>query len=327
VAVALLAGLALSATTALAAPPPTISVGSNPNAIVISSAQARAYVANDGSVSVVNLTTHMQTAEVSTTVNHGQTAIGLYRHGAKVYVGDFALGTMVSFNTRTQAVKPGIRVGRGVTDMAAASNGFAYISELAKNGAVGRVKIVRTRTDAVAKTLALGAGAATLTTRPNKRTVWVGSAVDGRIWVVSTHTNTIIRRLKVSKSGPVQGIAFTPNDKQVWVAGLGGVSVLRRSTGKLLHFIPTNDVFPANPPFSPGPVLLNNAGTQALVLNTAVSSGGQGGVVSISTTTFKRTQSILLGNEPTSFAIDPTDNLVLATNFLDDTVSYFTAPS
>lgn len=323
---AVLAGLVLLSSTALAAaPPPTIAVGSNPNAIVISSARSRAYVANDGSVSVVNLNTHLQTAEISTTVNHGQTAIGLYRHGTKAYIGDFALGTMVSFNTKTQAVKPGIPVGRGVTDMAAASNGFAYISEFAHNGAVGRVKIVRTRTDAVAKTITLPSGAGTLTTRPNKRTIWVGSVNSGQIWVISTHTNTVIRRLTVAKSGPVQGIAFTPNDRRVWVNGLGGVSVLDRATGKLVHFIPTTKVFPANPPFTPGPILVDNTGSHALVLNTATQTGGQGSVVSIDTKTFTRTSSIPLGNEPTSFAIDPADNQVLATNFLDDTVSYFTA--
>ena len=33
------------------------------------------------------------------------------------------------------------------------------------------------------------------------------------------------------------------------------------------------------------------------------------------------------GNEPTSFAIDPSTNQVLTTNFLDGTLSYFTAPS
>jgi DNA-binding beta-propeller fold protein YncE len=323
--VAMLAGLAATASAAFAAPAPTIAVGSNPNAIVVSSAQSRAYVANDGSVSVVNLNTHLQTAEISTTVNHGQTAIGLYRHGTKAYIGDFALGTMVSFNTRTHAVKPGIPVGRGVSDMAAASNGFAYISEFAQSGAVGRVKIVRTLTDAVAKTIVLPSGAGTLTTRPNKRTIWVGSVESGRIWVISTHTNTVVRRLAVAKSGPVQGIAFTPNDKQVWVAGLGGVSVLDRATGKLVHFIPTTSVFPANPPFTPGPILVNTTGSRALVLNTATQTGTQGSVVSINTKTFKRTSSVLLGNEPTSFAIDPADNLVLATNFLDDTVSYFTA--
>ena len=322
----LLTGLAFSGSAALAAPVPTINVGSNPNAIVISSAQGQAYVANDGSVSVVDLTIHMQTAEVSTTVNHGQTAIGLFRNGAKVYVGDFALSTMVSFNPRTRAVKPGIRVGRGVTDMADAGNRFAYISELGQEGAVGRVKIVNTTTDAVAKTIILKAGAGTLTTRPNNRTVWVGSAVSGRIWVVNTQSNTITRRLLASKSGPVQGIAFAPNGTQVWVSGLGGVSVVDRSTGKLIHFIPTNSVFPANPPFTPGPILMNSTGTEALVLNTAIQTGGPGSVASINTTTFTRTQSILLGNEPTSFAIDPTTNLVLATNFLDDTLSYFTAP-
>src|SRR5215468_3546555 len=137
---ALLGVLAVAVSPADAAAP-TIDVGSNPNAIVISSAQGRAYVANDGSVSVVDLTTHHQVAEISTTVNHGQNAIGLYRAGNKAYIGDFSLNTMVSFNTATQAVKPGIRIGFGVTGFAGAGNGLACISRFGKEGTTGSIRI------------------------------------------------------------------------------------------------------------------------------------------------------------------------------------------
>jgi DNA-binding beta-propeller fold protein YncE len=323
-----LGGLALSATGASAATAPTINVGSNPNAVVISSSQNRAYVANDGSVSVVNLNTHQQTAEISTTVNHGQTAIGLFRGGSKAYIGDFGLNTMVAFNTSTQAVTPGIKVGFGVTDIAGASNGLAYFSQFRAQGAKGSLAIVRTSTDKLTKTIQLAFGAGTLTTAPGSRRIWIGSVINGRIWVIDTHTNRIVRRLMASKSGPVTGIAFTSDRKQAWVMGLGGLSVINRATGKLDGFVPTTKVYPPNPPFTPGPVVMNQDSTEALVLNTAVglSTPGPGSVVAINTTTLRRTSSRRLGTEPTAFAIDPTDNTVVATNYLDDTLSYFTAP-
>ena len=47
-------------------------VGSNPNAIVVSAGQAGAYVANDGSVSVINTNNHTQLSETSTTVHRAR---------------------------------------------------------------------------------------------------------------------------------------------------------------------------------------------------------------------------------------------------------------
>ncbi len=68
---------------AAAAAPPTIGVGSNPIAMAISAERAQMVVANDGSVSFIDLKTNTQTAEVGTGVNHGQTAIGLVQNGAR----------------------------------------------------------------------------------------------------------------------------------------------------------------------------------------------------------------------------------------------------
>src|SRR6202034_3943954 len=76
-------------------PPPvkTIAVGSNPIDVVLSQRQSRAYVANDGSVSVLSLTTHRQLAEVGTGF-HDQTALGLVRNGTRAYIGTFDLARM-----------------------------------------------------------------------------------------------------------------------------------------------------------------------------------------------------------------------------------------
>ena len=73
---------------------------------------------------------------------------------------------IVSFNPSTLAVKPGIRVGMGATDFAGASNGSAYVSEFGQGGAVGRIQVVNTSTDALTKTITLKQGVVGLTTAP-----------------------------------------------------------------------------------------------------------------------------------------------------------------
>ena len=326
-----LAACALSAValpaTAVAAAAPTIGVGSNPNAVVVSANQNRAYVANDGSVSVVNTNTHTQLSETSTTVNHGQTAIGLFRSGTKVYIGDFALKTMVVFNPNTLAVRAGIRIGMGATDMTGASNGTAYISEFGKGGAVGRIVMVNTSTDTRTKTITLKAGVASVTTTPDNKFVWAGSVNSGQIWVVNTKTNTIVRRLNASKSGPIGGIALSPDGTQAWVSGVAGVSVINRSTGKLVKFIPVLTVFPNDPAPQSTDILFNSSGTQALVLDsTDPGNPAAGSVSAINASTFQVTSAATLGTEPTAMAINPATNEVFATNYQDDTLSYFTAP-
>lgn len=321
------AAIVLPATAMAApAPAPTIGVGSNPNAVAIAANQSRAYVANDGSVSVINTNTHTQLSETSTTVNHGQTAIGVFRTGSKVYVGDFALNTMVSFNPSTLAVKPGIRIGLGATDMAGASNGLAYISEFGKGGAVGRIQIVNTSTDALTKTITLKQGVVSVTTAPGNKNIWAGSVNSGQIWVLDTRTNTIVRRLNASMSGPIGGIALSPDGTQAWVSGIAGVSVINRSTGKLVKFIPILTIFPNAPQASD--IVFNSSGSQALVLNaTDPGNPGAGAVAAINATTYKLTSTTTLGTEPTSMAINPLTNEVFATNYQDDTLSYFLAPS
>ena len=144
--------------------------------------------------------------------------------------------------------------------------------------------------------------------------------------MLDTGTNTIVRRLNASKSGPIGGIALSPDGTQAWVSGIAGVSVINRSTGKLVKFIPILDIFQGGP--QAGDITFNSSGTQALVFNsTDPGNPGQGAVAAINRTTYQVTSTTALGNEPTAMAMDPDNDEVFATNYLDDTVSYFTAPN
>jgi YVTN family beta-propeller protein len=325
-AVALVA-VALPATAAVAAAPTvhTLGVGSNPIDIAISAARAQAYVANDGSVSVVNLRNNTQTAEISTGVNHGQTAIGSFENGFKVYIGDFANNTMVAFNPKTQVVTPNIKVGAGATDIVNPSNGFAYVTTFSQQGAKGRVQVVKVSNNTLTRSIPLNQGAATATALPGTRFVWVGSVISGRLWVVDTRTDTVVNRFMATKSGPVAGIAFSPDKKQAWISGIGGVTVMDRASGKTLAFIPITRIFSGGP--NAGPIAFNQAGTQVLIVNsTDPGNPGTGTVAAINAKTRKVTERIPVGTEPTGMALDYKRGMTYTTNFQDDTLSYFATP-
>jgi DNA-binding beta-propeller fold protein YncE len=307
----------------------TVTVGSNPSDVVLSGRQSRAYVLNDGSVSVLSLKTHRELAEPGTGF-HDQTAISLVRRGRAAYIGTFDLKVVKVLNTATLKVTRTVRVGPGATDIVAAGTSkgqFAYVTQLSAGGSSGRVVVVRTSNARVVKRIKLGAGAQTAAATRSGHSVWVGSAVSGRIWVLSTRLQRVVRRISVRRSGPVVSIAFTPDGKRAWVSGLGGVSVVNVASGKLRAFVPITRIFPHTANLNAGPIALNRSGTAALIVNsTFPDNPGRGTVAVLSTRTFRVMSRIRVGTEPIGLAIDGKRNTAYVTNFQDDTVSYFATP-
>ena len=330
-----LAAFPLTSTVAAASPVAasprvhTVTVGSNPTDVVLSVRQSRAYVLNDGSVSVLSLKTHRELAEPGTGF-HDQTAIGLVRRGAAAYIGTFDLKVIKVLNTSTLKVTNTVRVGLGATAIATAgtkTGQFAYVAQLSAGGSSGRVVVVRTSNARVVRRIKLGAGAQSAEATRSGHSVWVGNAVTGRIWVINTRLQKVARRISVRRSGPVQSIAFTPNGKRAWVSGLGGVSVVNVASGKLLAFVPITRIFPRAADLNAGPVALNSSGTAALVVNsTFPDNPARGTVAVVNTRTLRVMSRIRVGTEPTGLAIDGKHNTAYVTNFQDDTVSYFATP-
>lgn len=321
------AGLAIT----WSAPPKvrTITVGSNPTDVAVAERQSRGYVLNDGSVSVLNLGTHRQVAEPKTGF-HDQTAIGLVQSGRSAYIGTFDLGVMKVLNTKTLKITRRLRVGKGATAIVSArtpAGQFAYVTMFSAGGATGRVAVVRTKNATLLKTIKLPAGAGTAETTPSGRSVWAGGVQSGRIWVISTTRQKTVRTISVPKSGPVQSIAFTPDGTRAWVSGLGGVSVVNVVTSKVLAFVPITKIFPHVSNLNAGPIMINNSGTEALVVNsTNVDNPARGTVALLNTRTRKVTAQIKVGIEPTGMTIDRKRSTAYTTNFQDDTVSYFHVP-
>jgi YVTN family beta-propeller protein len=307
----------------------TIAVGSNPTAVAVSRGRSRGYVLNDGSVSVLNLMTHRQVAEPKTGF-HDQTAIGLVRAGRRAYIGTFDLSVMKVLNTKTLKITRRVRIGMGASAIVAArtpAGQFAYVTMFSANGSAGQVAVVRTSNATLVKKIKLPAGAGTAQAAPSGKRVWAGSVQTGKIWVISTSSQAMVRTVTVTKSGPVQSIAFTADGTRAWVSGLGGVSVVNVATGKVVAFVPVTKIFPHVTDINAGPVALNNTGTAALVVNsTFPDNPARGTVAVLNTRTLKVTAQIKVGTEPTGLAIDRARNTAYLTNFQDDTVSYFRVP-
>lgn len=335
-----LALLAASAGSALAAPAAfpgirTVKVGVNPANIVISAQQAKAYVENagsdavPGSVSVLSLSTHRQLAQVGTG-GDGLTAIGLVQSSSEAYIGAFASPSVQVLNTTSLKLTGTVQVGPGATDIVSAeakSGEYAYVTESTNSGQQGAVAVIRASDNQLVDTITLPAGAQTAATTGEDQDVWVGSVINGTIWVIDTSTQQIVRTIAVPDAGPVSSIAFSPDGTRAWVYGLAGVSVVDVVSGNQLAFVPITRIFPrAKAPFA-GPIALTGSGHYALVVNsTFPDAPKRGNVAMLNTSTLKVLRQVRVGTEPTSLALDTNTRTAYVTNYVDGTVSYFRVP-
>src|SRR5262249_28932213 len=159
---AFLAALLVAAPASAAPVARTVTVGSNPSDVAVSNVYGAAYVVNDGSLSLLSLTTHREVAEIPTGF-HDQTAVGVAASGRKAYVGTFDLDTLAVVDTAHRAVSGHIRVGFGATAIVTATTPkgeFAYTTLLGAQ----RVAVVRTSDDVRVRSIALPAAPETATT-------------------------------------------------------------------------------------------------------------------------------------------------------------------
>jgi DNA-binding beta-propeller fold protein YncE len=325
-----LALLAMSPGSALAHPatlaaPPTIKVGSEPSGIVISPTQSTAYVANSDSVSVVSLVTHRQLAEVGTGATD-QIAIGLVRGGGEAYVPAFHSRSLTVFDTTSLKVTGSVKVGLGATEVVSAqtsSGEYAYVPTLTSE----HVAVIRTSDNKLVKTIKLPNKAQTAATTTDGHDVWVGSAINGTIWVIDTADQRIVRQIAVSDAGPVSSIAFSSDGTRAWVYGLAGVSVVDVANGNQLAFVPITRIFPHSKAPNAGPIALTSSGRFALAVNSTFPETPQQGTIAIlNTRTLKVRREVNVGTEPTGLALDNERNTAYVTNYVDGTLSYFRVP-
>ncbi len=302
----------------------TVPVGSNPYDIAISQRRDRAYVVNDGSVSEINLRTHAEVAEYSTGGGEGQNAIALVQHDAQGYITNYQKDTVTVLDTKTRKVVSTITVGAGAVDVVEAQLSGpdrAYVAFDSDSKLVG----IDTKTGTVVQTVTLPEPAQTVAVPPRGNAVWAGSDDDGHVFVVDTATGAVTATIDVDAVGPVTSIAFTPNGKQAWVAGLGGVAVVGLD-GTVATFLPIQSLFTSTQP-NTGTIALNGRGTYAFVEDsTFPDAPGNGEISIIDTTTYAVVAHVTTGVEPESFALDTIRDTAYVPNYAEDTVTYFAIP-
>jgi len=323
-AAASLVTLGAATASGVAPPPPTLTVGSNPIDVVSTADNSHVYVVNDGSVSVIDTATQVVTSTFQTGFQD-QTTIGLASNDSRLVVGTFDRTGLKIVDPVAEVVLDRVRLaGRGATSVTTlpSRSGRAYVSLLTAQ----QVALVNTNTGTLVRKVDLPRGPQTVEATPDSSEIWVGSSYSGRIWAINPAAQKVNRIIKVDDAGPVVEIAFTPNGKRAWVAGLGGVQVVKVSNGKELAFIPATRFFPKAESLNLGGLALTPDGSSALVLNsTFPDSPGQGKVAVLDTASLQVTQRIPLGTEPTSIATAGSTTYV--TNYMDDTVSYFPTPT
>lgn len=311
--------------SAVVAPPVrSVGVGSNPIDVAISQRLGNAYVVNDGSISVVNLRTHEQTAEFGTGALHGQNAVALVRGDAQGWVANLQQRYLGIFSTRTSTVVGSIVLGAPSTDVVTSNTprGQRVYVGLLSTQVLG----ISTSTRKVVQRIVLPQQPQTLAARPGGRQLWAGGINSGRVYVVSTTTGRIVRTIRVDNSGPVSSIAFSPSGATAWVAGLGGISVVSTSTGRTRRFIPVGSIFGGFP--NMGDVALTGSGRYALVENsTFPDAPGRGRLALIDTRSFRIVWRASTGIEPVALAIDTRRDTAYAPNYADDTLSYVRVPA
>lgn len=304
-----------------------VTVGSNPYAVAVAGNLGKAYVVNDGSVSVLSLLSRRRLAEFGTGGFHGQNSITLANGNLRGYITNNMRSLLTVIDTERDKVVKNIEVGYGAVDTASTTtkHGPRVFVTLARPAApqgtktVNQVVTVSARRGTVVRRTRLPAPAYTIAATPDGHRVWAGSITSGRIWVLDSSTGMIVRRIRVNASGPVSGIAFTRSGSRAWVAGIGGLSIVNTRTGRTTRTRTTNGIFPRGANL--GSVALTADGKQALIENSAWA--GPGSICALSTRTIRTRWCVRTGRQPEGFAVDQRRRVAYVPDYADDQVTWF----
>lgn len=301
----------------------SVGVGSNPIDVEIAQARGVAYVLNDGSVSVVSLTTKKELAEYSTGGLHGQNALALVRSQRWGYVTNLNRTDVTIFSTVTQNVIGHIPLGAPAFDVVRTRAAVGERAYVALNN--GRVLGISTLRSKVVQRTVLPQPAQTLGARPGGREIWAAGINSGRIYVISTATGRVTATIRINAVGPASSISFTADGRTAWVAGEAGVTAINASTRRSRLFVPITRIFSGFP--NMGNIAPTASGRFALVQNsTFPDAPGRGTVALIRASSGAIVWRAPVGIEPIGMAIDPVRSTAYVPNYADDTLSYLAVP-
>lgn len=329
-----LAGVGASALAAAPAsaraprPTPTIGVGSNPIDVAVSEWNGEAYVLNDGSVSVIDLATHQQVAEVGTGESQNQDSLALGRRDSRAYITNPQLPYVLAWNTKKRRNADQVTIGVGGTSVAVGGRGQAQRAYVARLQ-VKKVATFRTHGAARVRQLTVPGNPDAVAVAPDGK-VWVADGNDSVLWVLGRAGKKIRQTIRFSQNtGPAQAIAFAPDGGTVWLFGMGGLRALDVDTHRSVAFVKSPKLFGKNAAVNPGGLAFSPSGRSVLALNGTFPDSQPpqiASAVAVDTRTLKVGKSWTLGHQSYAIAVDASTRTAYAPNYADDTVSYFRTP-
>lgn len=203
----------------------TITVGSRPREIAITSDGKYVYVTNSASANVSVIDTATNIAINTISVGVSPFGVAVTPDSKYVYVANAASDNVSVIYTITNMVVDTIAVGNQPQGVAMTPNGaHAYVTNALSNN----VSVIETSTNSVITTIPVGGFAERVTITPNGDYAYVSKS--NGVSVIDISTNSVIKNIVIS--GVLRGIAVTPDGKFVYVANTSGdsVSVIETAT-------------------------------------------------------------------------------------------------
>jgi YVTN family beta-propeller protein len=223
-----------TATNALIATVPVITVGNNPYAAVVNPAGTRVFVSNfnDNTVSTIDPAARKVVRTIP--VSNGPQGIAVNPAGTRVYVACFTAGIVSVIDATNGAVIASIPVP-GATDLVVnnqgnrlyvASGSIITIVDTGMNNPIGSIPL--TGLSAVG----------TIAISPDDKLVYAWANMSARIAVVDTASATMTTTISIPAPFANDGIAFHPAGRLAYHSTGTQLSVIDTSTNQVLRTIP-----------------------------------------------------------------------------------------
>lgn len=213
--------------------PTVITVGTSPNASMVTPDGKTVYVANEGAntVSVIDSQSNTVTTTISLASGAEPYDVQITPDGRYVYVAQFGTNTVTQIDTETNTLTGvSIAVGSGPFSMAITPDGqYLYVANL--NGpSVSVISIASNTVVATISSTSMPAPQA-IAVSPDGTKVYVGNGASPyNLNVISTVTNTITT--SIGYSTDVYGMGFSPDGGYLYVA-LGGAGTGANTVSKV----------------------------------------------------------------------------------------------
>jgi YVTN family beta-propeller protein len=264
----------------------TIPVGSNPYAVAVNPAEARAYVANGGDNAVSVIDTNMNNIIATMPVGDTPTALAINPSGSRVYVSNFRSYNVSVIDTNTNSVITTIPLVGQLGFLSVNPAGTRLYVACWQNGTVA---VIDTNTNAVIATISVGTSPRGVAINPSGTRVYVVNQGSSTVSVIDTSSNVVIATVAVGNNSLFA--AVSPSGSLVYVTNQvsNTVSVIDANTNAVVATISVN---------SPEGVAMNPSGTHVYVANNFNNT-----VSVIDTNTNTVIATIPVGNSPIGIAV------------------------